>query len=113
MAFALIWSKLKLFLKKYWILFVSGILGVLSLLAWLLTRPSKKTKPVKVVVEDKVEETHRKIAEVEAETAIEIGRAQGKEEAVKEEVEEIRREPSSRKRRERLAALMARSRRQR
>jgi len=102
----LIWTKIKLVLKKYWIFFVSGLLAVLSVLAWVFMRPSKK--PIHIVVKDKREETHRKLAEAEAKAAIEIGRAQGREEAVQIEVENIRQEPDSRKRRERLAALLAR-----
>ena len=108
MFFALIWTKLKLICKKYWILLVSVLVGVLSLLAWVFLRPVKKAPPAVVVIKDKREEVHRQLAEVEAQAAIEIGRAQGREEEVIQQVEEIRQEPSSRKRRERLAALAAR-----
>ena len=103
----LAWSKIKLFFKKYWIIIVGGLLGVLSFLAWFLFG-NKKENPRVVVVKDKREETQRKLAEAEAKAAIEIGRAQGREEAVKQEVESIQREPDSRRRRERLAALLAR-----
>lgn len=103
----LAWSKVKLVFKKYWVIIVGGLLGFLSLLSWFLFE-NKKEKPRVVVVKDKKEETQRRLAEVEAKAAVEIGRAQGQEESVKQEVEEIQREPDSRKRRERLAALLAR-----
>ena len=102
-----IWTKIKLFLKKYWILCVSVLVGIFSFLAFLATRPGKK-KPLRIIVNDKVEETHRKLAEVEADAAIEIGKAQGREEAVQQEITNIKQEPSSKKRRERIAALLAR-----
>ena len=106
-AIILAWSKIKLFFKKYWIIVVGGLVGILSLIVWFFFA-NKKDKPRVVVVKDKREETQRRLAEAEAKAAVEIGRAQGREEAVKQEVEEIQREPDSRKRRERLAALLAR-----
>lgn len=103
----IIWTKIKLFLKKYWIICVSILLGLFSFLAFLVSRPTKK-QPVRIVVDNKVEETHRKLAEVEAKAVIEIGKAQGREEVVTQEIEHIKQEPSSQKRRERIAALLAR-----
>ena len=106
----LLWTKVKLFFKKYWIILVSTIVGILSLILGIFIATKRNSNTPKVIIaENKKEEVQRQIAEVEAKAAIEIGRAQGREEAVIQEVQAIAQEPDSRKRRERLAALLARN----
>lgn len=108
MTLKVLWVGTKKFFKKYWTIFVSLLIGSLSLLIWLL--PRKEKKPVVLRVKDTVAETHAKLAETEAKASLEIGKVQGREEEVKEQVEQIKKEPDSRKRHEALIELYKRTR---
>lgn len=90
-----------LWLKEKWYLIV-GALIALALLAWCILRK----KEDKVLVDKVGEALQKKLADVRVEAALEIGRAQGREAEVKEEVKQITEMPAE-TREERLKQLQA------
>lgn len=79
------YAKLLLWIKEKWYYF--AILGAAILVA-ILYKVLHKT-PTPVVLDKAMEELHNKLANLRIEAALEIGRAQGKESQVIEEVQAI------------------------
>ena len=83
---------LKLWFKEKWLYLVA----ILPIVAFGLYRMFRKVPTKEVTSTNKASvELQKKLGEVRTQAALEIGRAQGKEEAVKEEVRRITEAPVS------------------
>lgn len=85
--------KLKLWFKEKWYYIAIFGIALLAIIFYIVT----KKKPSKVVIDKASEELYKKLSNLRIESALEIGRAQGKEQQVKEEVEAITNLPTTTK----------------
>ena len=98
-------AKTKAILKKaFWVVLAAiGLALLLVLIIPLLVRNKKTNQsPIKEIIE----KTQLEIDKAEIEAQVEIAKAEGKEEAVIRELEEIKKETDRKKRLERLSELL-------
>lgn len=83
-------SKVKKFFKEKWAYIVAFFVFLGSVLMWLLLRPAgKEDNQLPAPVQQAKEKLHKDLSKARIDAAVEVAKARGKEEAVKEEIEEI------------------------
>lgn len=82
-------SKIKKFFKEKWAYIVAALVFIGSIITWLLLRSPDTENQLPTPVQKAKEKLHTDLSKVRIDAAVEIAKARGKEEVVKEEIEKI------------------------